>query len=124
MQGQEGILVVEDDSDIRESLKEVLEVEGYQVDTAANGQEAIHALHRAGDGAPRYCVILLDLMMPVMNGWEFLSAVQKDASLAAIPVIVVTAAGEAGSVAGTAAFLRKPIDLVELLSAVRAHCRS
>ena len=62
-----GILIVDDDPDIRDSLKEVLEDEGYEVNGVANGREALDYLRKS----PRPCVILLDLMMPVMDGWQF-----------------------------------------------------
>ena len=81
------ILVVEDDRDIRESLQDLLEVEGYAVTTAENGRDALEQLQRMD--APS--VILLDLMMPVMSGDEFLRELRKDGALASIPVLVVSA---------------------------------
>src|SRR5919206_1695644 len=80
------VLVVEDDFAIRETLRELLEDEGYRVAWAANGKEALARLH---ERAPR--VILLDLMMPVMDGWEFRVAQQRDPALASIPVVVISA---------------------------------
>src|SRR5262245_34540626 len=85
------VLVVDDDEMIQESIREVLHDEGYDVALAQNGVEALAKL-RAG---PRPSVILLDLMMPVMDGWQFRSEQKKDGTLAAIPVIVITAAGSA-----------------------------
>jgi CheY-like chemotaxis protein len=84
------VLVVEDEDVIRETFGLALELEGYKVFTAANGKEALDLLSKI----PAPCLILLDLMMPVMNGWEFIEAVQKDASLSTIPVVVVTAYGD------------------------------
>ena len=78
-----GILVVDDDPDIRDSLREVLEDEGYGTSCVANGREALDFL-RSGK---RPCVILLDLMMPVMDGWQFLEEQKRDPALAAIPVL-------------------------------------
>src|SRR5262249_6405268 len=82
------VLLVDDDPDLLDVTSFVLENEGIVVETARNGQEAL-ALLRAGR-LPR--LVLLDLMMPVMNGWEFLAEVAKDPELDAIPVVVLTAA--------------------------------
>src|SRR5262245_22552685 len=81
------ILVVEDDADTRESLRAVLEVARYDVRTASNGREALEVLARIE--APG--LILLDLMMPVMSGFEFLAARREDAALERIPVVIVSA---------------------------------
>src|SRR6266508_6674811 len=81
------VLVVDDDYAVLDAFKDVLEDEGYEVSLAANGLEALKELRR-GD---RPCVILLDLMMPVMNGWEFRREQLQDQSLAGIPTILVTA---------------------------------
>jgi CheY-like chemotaxis protein len=111
------ILVVDDDVDIRETLHLVLEEEGFRVALAANGEEALRHLQAGA----RPAVILLDLMMPVMNGWQFRAAQRADERLAAIPVIVVTAAGgdDEKLRAVDAAVLRKPIRLDVLLEAIR-----
>src|ERR1700733_13427615 len=87
---QAKILVIEDDRDIREALKDGLEIEGYPVTTVCDGKEAIKYLER--DSPPG--LILLDLMMPGMNGWEFLEYLKSKSNLATIPVGVVTAAGK------------------------------
>jgi CheY-like chemotaxis protein len=113
------ILVVEDNWEIREGLRLALEVEGYEVFTAENGQEALEKLA----SLPRPGCILLDLMMPVMNGFEFLEAVQANDSLATIPVGVLTAyANLAAQVHGAASFMKKPIDIEVLLAFVTKHC--
>lgn len=113
------ILVVEDDKEIRESLKDVLEFEGYQIMTASNGQEAIETLKIA----PNPCLILLDLMMPIMNGWEFLKHRREFDTLATIPVAVVTAAGDSKTKDIEAqAVIKKPIDLELLLKWVSQFC--
>ena len=117
------ILVVDDDPDILETTRFVLECAGYRVSTAANGTEALTRLH--AEAAP--CVILLDLMMPVMNGWEFRAEQARDPGLAAIPVIVVTGAGKAAPEAvslGAACLLEKPVDLTTLLSMVQLYCKT
>jgi two-component system response regulator MprA len=109
------ILVVEDDVDIRECYQSLLERAGYRVTTATNGQEALDELSRQ-----RPALILLDLMMPVMSGPEFLEAMRTDGSTDDIPVLIVSAYGEiADATAGVAGFLRKPVELEELLNAVR-----
>lgn len=117
------ILVVDDDLDILETTRFILESAGYRVLTAENGTEALLRLH--DEAAP--CVILLDLMMPVMNGWEFRAEQARDPGLAAIPVIVVTGAGRAAPKAaslGAACLLEKPVDLATLLSKVQLYCKS
>ncbi len=118
---QAPILVIEDDMDIRETCRQVLECEGYSVVTAANGAQGIEILR-----TPVYpALILLDLMMPVMNGWEFLKARSGDPALQAIPVVVVTAAGLAAGEqpASVQGFLRKPLELEDLLEAVKSAAR-
>lgn len=114
------VLIVEDDLDTREMLGRFLELEGYKVETAENGRRA---LERLGSGVGA-CVILLDLMMPVMDGWQFRQEQIRDASLADIPVIVVSAAGrERLEKIHANAYLSKPVDLDELLGCVTQFCR-
>jgi two-component system response regulator MprA len=116
------VLVVEDDLDIREALAEVLEDGNYRALRADNGEEALAKLRDAG---PVPCVILLDVMMPVMDGREFLARQQKDAALRQIPVIVLSAQADAARAAAqlnAAGYLRKPIDLSELLRTVEKFC--
>jgi two-component system, chemotaxis family, chemotaxis protein CheY len=112
------ILVVEDDVDILECYQSLLERAGYHVTTAHNGQEALDQLSRE-----RPALILLDLMMPVMSGPEFLEAMRTDEKSENIPVLIVSAYGElADATCGVAGFLRKPVELQALLSAVRRFC--
>ena len=113
------ILVVEDDQDIRETLASVLTDEGYSVVPAANGAEAIAYIR--GEGASRPRLILLDLMMPVMNGWEFSAELRNHEGGAAIPVVVLTGDANVDDTAaelGAADLLRKPISLKTLLELV------
>lgn len=113
------VLVVEDEPDIRDSLCELLADEGYVVQTAANGREALDNLRRA-NRLP--AVILLDLMMPVMSGSKFLEELEKEpAHLINIPVVVLTAAKNIGVGHPTADRLDKPIDVGELLDCVRRY---
>ena len=113
--GPPNILVIEDDPDIRENLKLLLELEGYDVSTARHGREGLERLSRA----PLPKLILLDLMMPVMNGWEFLRAWRARKGTAGIPVLVVSAAGEQAREVSAAGVLFKPFDASELMNAVR-----
>lgn len=112
------ILVVEDDKDIQDSLKLALEIEGYKVFIADNGKEAMEKLAKI----PTPCLILLDLMMPVMNGWEFIEVISKDLMLSTIPIVVVSAFGDKKSLTKFDGYIPKPIDLSILLGAVCKHC--
>ncbi|HEX4802185.1 MAG TPA: response regulator [Myxococcaceae bacterium] len=109
------ILVVEDDDDIRDSLKELLEEEGYQVDTAANGEQA---LNRLRGEAPQ--LILLDLMMPVMDGWEFQRQLRNSPSLSGVPIIVISASKFSREPLNAAAFIPKPLDAGVLLETIES----
>jgi CheY-like chemotaxis protein len=112
------ILVVEDDRDIRESVVEVLEDEGHVVTSAGDGREALELLQRA---SPLPDLILLDLMMPVMSGYEFREEQLKLPGLAAIPVLVVTADVNARAKVeslNVAGFVQKPIKIQPLLDLV------
>jgi CheY-like chemotaxis protein len=112
------VLVVEDDYDVRETIVEVLGDEGYRVVAAEDGQQAIDLLR----GGLRPFAILLDLMMPVMDGHEFRQELGADAALEHIPVIVLTAdrlGDQKASEMGAAAFLRKPTRLADLLETLR-----
>ena len=108
------VLIVEDDDGIRECLTEVLEDEGFETLTARNGQEALDLLRRQGTTP---AVILLDLMMPVMNGWEFRQRFDGDDSIAHAPVIVMSALAPDDGLP-SAAWLQKPLALEKLLSTI------
>lgn len=113
------ILIVEDDQAIRESLQELLEGEGYSVDTAIHGQDALSKLKSAKE-LPG--VILLDLMMPVMNGHEFIAEWQKAKPAANAPAVVVITAARDDVPPSVDGILKKPIELDTLLEAVRRYC--
>ena len=116
------VMIVEDDRDVRESIAEVLEDNQYTVMGAANGREALERLRTS----EKPCVILLDIMMPIMNGWEFREMQEKDPELSEIPIIVLTAHAdihEAASGMHAAGMLRKPVKLDSLLSTVDPLCR-
>jgi CheY-like chemotaxis protein len=112
------VLVVEDDRYIQESLRMFLEAEGYSVFSAYNGQEALQQLANI----PKPCLILLDLMMPVMTGWEFLQSQKQDVIMATIPVIVVSAMVDSDRPKDAAGFIKKPIDLDRLIATVEKYC--
>lgn len=112
------ILVVEDEKSIQEVLKDALEMEGYTVYTADNGKEGLEMLPKM----PRPCLILLDLMMPVMDGWQFVEAISKDVILATIPVVLVTAYGDRAKLTPSKGIIKKPIDLDLLFSSVKKWC--
>ena len=109
------ILVVEDEEASRETLRELLELEGYDVETAANGQEALDKIDRLEP-----CVILLDLFMPVMDGWQVLERLRSDGRLSRLTVVVTTSA-ETNMPSDVAVF-HKPLDFDRLLRAVVAAC--
>ncbi|HKD19688.1 MAG TPA: response regulator [Thermoanaerobaculia bacterium] len=115
------ILLVDDDVPSVEAMKELLEGAGYGVVCAENGRDALARLR----GPDSYCVILLDLMMPVMNGYEFREEQLKDPKLAAIPVVVITADGRAREKAeqiGTERYVQKPLSPAELLRTIEEYC--
>ena len=112
------ILVVEDDPSIREGIVGLLEVEGYRVYAAENGKKALDLLQRIETP----CLILLDLMMPVMDGWQFTALKNKDIRIAPIPVIVVSAIADSASIEGSKGHIKKPINVDLLLRLVKAYC--
>ncbi|MBV0882003.1 response regulator [Noviherbaspirillum sp. L7-7A] len=118
------IVVIEDDTDLRETLKDLLEMEGFSVVTASNGREGLRQIEQ--NGQP--CLILLDLMMPVMNGWEFLEALRREkaAPLAQTPVAVVSAAADIADVERdyNCSVLKKPVSLERLFALAHAHCEN
>jgi two-component system chemotaxis response regulator CheY len=115
------ILVVEDDSDISEAVVAILGDYGYSVVVSANGQEALVRL-RTSVPLPR--LILLDLMMPVMDGWQFRAAQSADPALAAIPVVLCSAdvgVAKAAEQLAVAGWLRKPVDIRALIAVLDMH---
>lgn len=115
------ILIVEDDADLAQSVAEVLESEGYRTAIATNGQEALDRLTRSN----RPDLILLDLMMPVMDGWQFREQQRKAPSMASIPVVAVTADDDARGKAAAinaAGHVAKPVTVQKLISTVEHVC--
>jgi CheY-like chemotaxis protein len=113
------ILVVDDDADLRETVQMLLEEGGYLVTVAANGRAALEQVRAA-----RPSLILLDLMMPEMNGWQFLDHASRDASLCTIPIVIMTAhkSAELPTVAPED-LLHKPFDATKLFSTIARHVR-
>jgi CheY-like chemotaxis protein len=120
----QSILIVEDNPEIRETVAEILRLEGYDVYPVPDGKQALRMLRHV----PSPTLILLDMMMPVMSGWEFLEAQHADAKFAHLPVVVMSALkapqalhseSEPLDVRG---YLRKPVDLETLLEIVALYC--
>jgi CheY-like chemotaxis protein len=117
------VMVVDDDADLRDTIIDVLEDKQYRVVGAANGKEALDLLRGRSN---RPCVILLDLMMPVMDGKAFHAQLMKDPGLSHIPVIVLSAHADIDSMLANLAVqakLRKPVAIEPLLALVGQHCK-
>lgn len=117
------ILIVEDDSALRKALAQVLSDEGYELLSARDGLEAVNCLKKGN----RPDVILLDLSMPVVNGWEFRVFQKRDSELARIPVVPITAGGysrEEVAWLEPSALIPKPVDLDVLLAVIHRFCAS
>jgi two-component system chemotaxis response regulator CheY len=115
------ILVVEDDDNIRESLIELMEDEGYKVIPAANGEEGMACL-AAAVTLPH--LILLDLMMPIMDGFDFCQAKNQNAAWGAIPTVVMSADGHVSEKqhrTGAVDYIKKPLDIDDLLCRITQH---
>ena len=115
------IFIVEYDAAIRQAFVEILEQEGYGVESFSDGQQAIDRLY----ATPEPCLILLDMLMPVMNGEEFMEHFHKlPATILPIPVFLVSAtsnASQSGRI-GCKGFMKKPVDLEALLLIVGKFC--
>jgi CheY-like chemotaxis protein len=111
------VLLVEDEEDLRETMREALELNGYAVVAARDGQEALEELDRI----EHICVVLLDLVMPRMNGWDFFARMRERATLADVPVIIHSSAPKQAP-PGVTRVLAKPLAFDQLLSVVREFC--
>ena len=121
MAGQATVLVIDDAEDVRVALKELLRFEGFVAKTAGDGREALDLLL----GGFRPCAILLDLMMPGMNGWDFRAEQMRVPELAAIPVAVLSASYNAQSTLtqlGDVEFFAKPAPMSAIIAFVKRHC--
>lgn len=120
------VVVIEDDLDIREVLQQLLEMEGYRVLTATNGQEGLLLLQKGINPS----LILLDLFMPIMNGVQFLDLYKSDPQLSKfkeVPIVILSAAPPQGEVVKSvvskvSGFIRKPVDLDQLLNVINNFC--
>jgi CheY-like chemotaxis protein len=110
------VLVVDDDDEIRDAICGILEAEGFTTMSADNGVSALKSMDRGR----RPCVVLLDLMMPIMDGWDFMREVSTKKDLDDLPVVVVSAYSE--RLPGAKRILKKPLDVKQLLGAVREFC--
>lgn len=120
-EGKGPILIVEDDPDIRDTIAQILEGEGFSTVVADNGKRALEVLA----STPEVQLILLDLMMPVMDGWSFRAAQREDAKIADIPVVVISADGDLRRQAaqiGVDGYLRKPLGIDALLEIAARYC--
>jgi CheY-like chemotaxis protein len=120
-QPRKSVLIVEDNVALADLLAQMLSKAGYRAVTASNGEEALNYLR----GADRPGLIILDLMMPVMNGWEFRKRQLEDPELCAIPVAVTTAISadyERYGNLSAVAYLTKPYSMDMLLETIREHC--
>ena len=117
------VLIVEDDDEIREILAEMLADEGFAVTTASNGRDALDLMRSA---APRPSLVVLDLMMPVMDGWQLRREMLADPDLSSIPVVVVSGAADIERMSSTLAaskILTKPVKWPQLRDSIRAYKR-
>ncbi len=112
------VMVVEDDPDIRECVQMILEDEGYEVVTAANGAEAEAELARMEDP----CILLLDLMMPVMSGWELLEHLDRQGKLDDGITVIVVSAVLSDLPKGPVKVMRKPVRAEQLIETIREYC--
>jgi len=111
------VLLVEDEEELRETMREALELNGYDVVAAQDGQAALDELDRI----EHICMILLDLFMPRMNGWDFLTQMRLRPDMAEVPVIIHSSAANQAP-AGVTRVLQKPLEFERLLSVVREFC--
>lgn len=118
MNSQPTILIVEDDPGIADALKQLLEMSGYSAVIASNGREALSLLERHVVDPQ---LILLDLMMPVLDGWGFMEARRKIPALQAIPVVIISAVADRAFPEGAVAIHRKPLEIDALLSSIAMH---
>jgi CheY-like chemotaxis protein len=118
------VLLVDDDVAIREALAEVLVDEGFAVHEAGNGAEALDWLHRHGSNGTKPCVVLLDLMMPVMDGWELHAALKSHPELSAVPIVVLSCFDRyriEPSLDDIQGYIEKPIRTAQLMNIVGQH---
>lgn len=111
------VLVVEDEEDSRDSLGELLRLEGFDVEVASNGLEAIHVLDRLGE---KVCLMLLDLYMPVMDGWQVIDFLRADGRLSTTNIVITTSSPDKAPKGLPT--LAKPLDIGKVVTKVRELC--
>ena len=116
-EGRHVVLIVDDDEGIRETVQLALQMENHSTALASHGGEALDWLGRHGPP----CLILLDLMMPFMDGWQVIEQLRRDDRLAQVPVVVITAFNRDLGSAASLPILRKPIELGDLLSITHSY---
>ena len=115
------VLLVEDNEDLRRDLAFLIKHYGFEVETARHGKEALEKLNDLGPP----CLIILDLMMPVMDGWELRAKLLEDVTLAKVPVVLLSGVADLRNEASSLeaiAYLAKPVDLQKLCRIIQAHC--
>lgn len=112
------ILIVEDDIDIREAMSEILKSEGHPTAEAFNGAEALKYLRNN----PQPCLVILDMMMPIMNGRQFLDIFRLEPKNDSTPVVIISAIADRIDTTGANEFIRKPLDLSNLITVVQKYC--
>jgi CheY-like chemotaxis protein len=115
---QKTVLLAEDDLEIRDILQDLLEAEGYDVVPASHGRQALEFLQGARGGDKLPDLVVLDLMMPLVDGHQVLDTMKSDPTLSTIPVVVLSAVARERPV-GAAAFLRKPIPLQKFFDTIK-----
>jgi two-component system chemotaxis response regulator CheY len=116
--GNKTVLLVEDDLEIRDILQDVLEADGFDVVPAANGKQALDFLIL--NQPQKADLVILDLMMPMVSGWQVMQRMNEDPRLSEIPVMVLSAVAR-DKPEGATAFLRKPFNIDAFCDAVRGH---
>ena len=111
------VLVVEDEEDLREMMREALELNGYAVVTAADGRQALERL----SGIEQLCLVLIDLLMPGMNGWDVFKELKGRSEFHGVPIVVYSSVADRAP-NGATRVLQKPLTFGELLSTVREYC--
>ena len=111
------VLLVEDEEDLRETMRDALELNGYTVVAARDGQEALEQL----DHIENVCLVLLDLVMPRMNGWDFFTVLRQRSAFASVPVIVHCASPTQAPPNATRVLV-KPLEFSQLLAVVHEYC--
>jgi CheY-like chemotaxis protein len=111
------ILLAEDDQDMRDIVQDLLEANGYDVIPARTGRQALEFLSMDAGAPPD--IVILDMMMPIVTGWQVLETIRRDPELARVPVVVLTATSQ-DKPTGATAFLRKPFRIETLLEILRS----